>query len=634
MTNLEQFDFDRSAYERPSQRHKCGRAAEWGKPCRYGPNEDGSCGGTAECVPYNNNGRWQCRRPQTNGGPCENGPGPDGRCGCGKPPCVTRRSLRLQRWRLSVMAVGLVIALLATFTHLSKDNQIFAETFRIGALDTGPLTANHAGFTGAQGCKTCHEPHDKKPLAWLAAAFGETDMSTSCVQCHGFGGPATSPHNAVFPEGKPVRKTKCIMCHTEHKGADADISRLSDQQCAACHEKPFSRFDSGHSEFSKQFPHFRRTSIRFDHASHLGKHFLDKGVAENVPKSCATCHQGKSAERTVEPLGFEASCAGCHAFQIPKRPMAVLRLPEFDETSLDREAVAEVCGPAEEEEEEEDYESVSSDEMSEIAAYLMKVAGDDPGEYAEAFQDLVMAMAEDGTAPLAEVIEDSGAGVAAKKLFAGLNPEAVKRMACAWAANLEYELPTEAAFGGWYGDLLELIYLPAGHGDPVIRSWLDFAVSVKADDREDGERADDLREYLLSPKRGPGACTKCHAVTRDSDDGPTYIEWTYFRDTERNYLTYSHGQHLSLVNPHSVSLADTKLGCATCHKLDNKAEFAAGHADFNPKTFSSNFMSMDKKTCVECHTENRVRQDCQLCHKYHKEPGFPGRFARNEKLME
>ena len=250
MTNLEQFDFDQSAYERPSQRNKCGRAAEWGKPCRHGPNEDGSCGGTAECVPYDNKGRWQCRRPQANGGPCENGPGPDGRCGCSRPPCVTRRSLRLQRWRLSVMAVGLVIALLATFTHLSKDNEIFAETFRIGALDTGPLTGNHVGFTGAQGCKTCHEPHDKKPLAWLAAAFAETDMSTSCIQCHAFGGPATSPHNAVFPKSKSVRKTKCIMCHTEHKGEDADISNLSDQQCAACHEKPFSEFDRGHPKFS------------------------------------------------------------------------------------------------------------------------------------------------------------------------------------------------------------------------------------------------------------------------------------------------------------------------------------------------------------------------------------------------
>ncbi len=630
MTNFEQFDFDRSAYERPRQHNKCGRAAEWGKPCRHDPNEDGSCGGTAECTPYDNNGSWQCRRPQADGGRCENGPDPDGRCGCSRPPCVPRQTLRIKRWRLSVMAVGLVIALIATFTHLSKPHEIFAETFLIGALDSGPLTRNHTGFTGTQGCKTCHEAHDKKPMVWLMAAFGKNKMTKSCTECHTFGGPATSPHNAVFPKEKQVRKIECIMCHTEHKGEDSDISRISDEQCATCHEKPFSKFDHGHPKFSKQFPHFRRTSIRFDHARHFNKHFLDKGLAENVPKSCTTCHNSEQAERSIKPRGFEESCAGCHADQISKRPMVVLRLPEFVESSLDREAVAEVCAPPEEEEEDEEFESISADEMSEIAAYLMKVSGDDPGEYGEAFQELVMAMAEEGTAPLTGVIEDSGAEVTAKKLFAGLNTEAVKQMACAWAANLEYELPTDAIFGGWYGDLLELLYLPAGHGDPVVKNWLDLAVSVKAEDEAGKERVDNMREYLLSPKKGPGACIKCHAVTSDSDTGPAYIEWTYFKDAERSYLTYSHSEHLNLVNPQGVKLADPNQGCTTCHKLDLKADFVAGYADFNAKTFSSNFISMKKNLCVSCHTENRVRQDCRLCHRYHQQPGFHEQVTRNE----
>ena len=43
--------------------------------------------------------------------------------------------------------------------------------------------------------------------------------------------------------------------------------------------------------------------------------------------------------------------------------------------------------------------------------------------------------------------------------------ELVKRVACAWAANLEYEAPADNALGGWHGDALELRYAPVGHGD-------------------------------------------------------------------------------------------------------------------------------------------------------------------------
>lgn len=632
MTDSFDFGFDRSRYERPTNKFVCGRATEWDKPCQNGPSADGQCGGVAECAPYDNKGRWQCRRPAAAGGPCASGPDPDGTCGCSQPPCVPRRSQRQHRRRLSVAALGLVIALLATFTHLSKDNEIFAETFRIGALDAGPLTSDHAGFTGSQGCATCHSNHNASPVKWLSAVFSGHDMTGECVQCHTFGGPAQSPHNAVFTPDKKVRKTECVMCHTEHLGENADISGLRDAQCATCHEKPFKTFDKGHPKFSKSFPHFRRTSVRFDHATHLGKHFVDKRIADKAPASCVTCHQATSAERTVEPLGFDGACAGCHADQIAKRNLVVLRLPEFEESSIDKEAVVEVCGPrGEEAEDEDDYESVSGDEMSAIASYLMGAAADDADEYSEAFQELIMGMAENGTESLGALVADSGAGVNAAALFAGLNPEAAKRLACAWAANSEYELPAEAAFGGWYGDLLELMYRPSGHGDPIVKAWLDFAVKAGGADDEAAERAELLRETLLSPKEGPGACIKCHAVSRDKDGGPLRIEWRYHEDQAQSYRTYSHSRHLSLVNPQGVKLADPNQGCATCHKLKTDNGYATSFEDFSPHTFASNFNSMKKETCVQCHTQGRVRQDCQLCHNYHKEPGFTERVTRNEK---
>ena len=636
MSKLFDFGFDRSAYERPNNLFVCGRATEWDTPCGKGPNGDGTCGGTAECQPYDRNGRWECRRPATEGGPCADGPGPDGTCGCAKPPCVPRRSLRQQRWRLSVIAAGIVIALVAVFTHLATDGDMFAGSLRLAALDAGELTGAHAGFTGAKGCKTCHEAHDASPANWLAAAFTDNNITGRCTDCHKFGGPADRPHNAVFKTtgskgGKAGKKTECTMCHTEHKGVEADISGLDNEQCASCHKNAFSAFDKGHPKFSDQFPHFRRTSIRFNHVSHLNKNFLKPEVKDKVPASCTTCHQASSAERSVEPLGFEESCAGCHGDQIATRNLVVLNLPEFEETAIDREAVLEACGTTPDEEEpDEEYESISGDELNSIAAFMMNVSADDAEGYSEAFQELVMAMAGEGTVPLPELLAEAGVENRAASLLAGLNPEVVKRMACAWAKNLEYELPAEAEFGGWYGDLLDLIYRPSGHGDPVVKAWLEMAVTTSSDDEDVASRIADMRDELLSPTKGAGACIKCHAVTQEKEGGPLTIEWQYHNDTGRSYQTYSHGRHLSLVNPQGVKLADPNQGCATCHKMDAKADFAAGYKDFNPQTFSSNFSSMKKEACVQCHTRGRVRQDCQLCHEYHKEPGFTDRVTRNE----
>jgi len=644
MSNSFDFKFDRSAYERPNNNFVCGRASEWGKPCGRGPNGDGTCGGVAECQPYNRNGRWECRRPPQEGGPCADGPGPDGNCGCTTPPCVPRRTTRQQRWRLSVIAVGIAIALIAVFTHLTTQGDMFAGSARMAALDAGDLTGSHSGFTGAKGCKTCHEAHDATPSGWLSAVFSKNDLSGRCVDCHKFGGPADRPHNKIFktasagaalPAGMG-KKTECTMCHTEHKGVEADISALNNEQCAACHKNAFSTFDGGHPKFSEQFPHFRRTSLKFNHASHLNKNFLKPEVKDKVPASCTTCHQASSAERSVEPLGFEESCASCHADQIPTRNLVVLRLPEFEESAIDKETILEACGPVPDgdEADDEEYESVSAEELNSVGAFLMNVTSDDPEAYTEAFQTLVSEMAEEGTAPLSgllgEFLEAAGLKTKPESLLAGLNPEAVKRMACAWASNLEYELPAEPEFGGWYGDFLDLIYRPAGHADPVIKAWLEMAIAAKSDDEETAERIATMQEELLSAREGAGACIKCHAVTQETEGGPLKIEWNYHRDTGQSYQTYSHGQHLSLVNPQGVKLADPNQGCATCHKIDTKADFASGFTDFNPGTFSSNFSSMKKEACVQCHSKGRVRQDCQLCHDYHKEPGFTDRVTRNE----
>ncbi|MGK0170888.1 MAG: hypothetical protein ACI9W2_002615, partial [Gammaproteobacteria bacterium] len=47
----------RTSYERPDLPYRCGRAANWDRPCWQGPAGSGSCGGTEECVPRRNGDR-------------------------------------------------------------------------------------------------------------------------------------------------------------------------------------------------------------------------------------------------------------------------------------------------------------------------------------------------------------------------------------------------------------------------------------------------------------------------------------------------------------------------------------------------------------------------------------------------
>ncbi|MBH64171.1 MAG: hypothetical protein CL569_17330 [Alphaproteobacteria bacterium] len=631
------FSHDRSAYERPTGKFVCGRSADWGRPCHAGPNFDGSCGGVSECQPIERNGRWECRRPPALGGACEQGPGPDGTCGCTQPPCAPRKSLRNKRWQFSIIVLGFVAALLAALSGIPRG---IATGF--SALDAGPLTGDHLNFTGPQGCGACHEAHGLQTAGWLAAAFTDTDMTARCLDCHTFGGPARGAHNEASPSGRMGADTDCTMCHSEHKGIAANISKLSDDQCASCHVEKFERFDRDHPQFRPGYPHFTRSAIQYDHASHRIKHFEDARFKQHVPTGCVGCHEVEGATRQVPPLSFEETCSGCHAKQIPARELILVRLPELLEPTAAPEDILDACGPTleqfeavqdgEEVDVEEEFESVSGDELSVLSAYLLGVPSDDPDEYDETFRELVQSLMSDGSSALTDLVSEHVPDDERNWLFAGLNPEGVKQLACAWASNQEYELPAEPEFGGWFGDFTELKYRPLVHADPVLQSWIEFAIAAElgAEDDDQQARAMAMREALLSPKDGPGACLKCHSVSA-TDEG-LLVNWTYEKvaSSERPHHWYSHDAHLRIVAVDGISLSDPVRGCATCHSLNADADFASSFETHDPRKFASNFHPVSKDSCAQCHAEERVRQDCQLCHRYHLEPSFKAEMMDKE----
>ena len=352
----------------------------------------------------------------------------------------------------------------------------------------------------------------------------------------------------------------------------------------------------------------------------------------------------------------------CHNQAIQERELVVMRLPEFEENLIDNDAVLSTCGPTIEnwevisenlsdiveaveagdevelpEYEEEEYESVSLEEASPINSFLLEVLIDDMDSYSEPIQELVLRLAEEGTAPLEDLIGERFNNQGSGRLLSGLSSELVKRIACAWAANLEYEAPAENTAGGWYGDALELRYAPLQHGDPVAKNWINFALHTKnghLDDTEDYQSVvEEMQQIILDPKEGVGACTKCHAIS-NTEDGGWQAEWAYQPSNLRPYTYYSHGAHITMLNPEGVNLMDPNNGCRTCHKINEKSAYKDAFEQHDPNIFDSNFFPIDQTTCAQCHGEGQVKQDCQLCHNYHLSPGFDLRTVENEETMD
>ena len=645
----EKFKHDISRYERPTQNFRCGRAAAWGKPCEFGPNTTGRCGGMSECRPAQVGDRWECRRSAIAGGPCEEGPDPSGACCQQHPPCQPKRTIRSLRGILAISAFSLVVAIIAFMLTLGDGGAA-----RDSIIQAGELTGGHANFTSAVGCASCHTAHDQDAGDWFLSAFHEQDMTGQCVDCHTFGGDARIGHNASF--ASKAQATECVMCHTEHKGEDADIKTMSDAQCNVCHETKIDSFSANHPAFPAAFPHDRRTSVQFNHSSHLAKHFADQRYQERAPADCTSCHAVDTAARAVAPAGFDETCAACHSDTIRERELVVLRLPEFNENLIDRDAVTEACGPTleswellreqmatmneaieagdvmemAEPVEEEEYEAVSLEEGGPITAYLMGTPADDMDSYSPPMQEFIMRLVEEGPAPLAELVDERAGETVSPVMLSGLNSELVKRVACAWASNIEYEAPAESTLGGWHGEALELRYKPVGHGDRVAKAWISFALASNAgDDGDNADNAEAMHEAVLDRKEGVGACTKCHALS-DKEGGAKEAEWRYRASQARPYTTYSHGAHITLLSPEGVNLMDPENGCRTCHKINPEASYQEAFDQSDPHHFQSNFFAIKQETCAECHSEGQVQQDCQLCHVYHADPGFNLRMVRNE----
>lgn len=149
---------------------------------------------------------------------------------------------------------------------------------------------------------------------------------------------------------------------------------------------------------------------------------------------------------------------------------------------------------------------------------------------------------------------------------------------------------THLPHGGWFVDQrrMAIVYVPVGHSDQIVKSWLTAATSNAAEEESHHFKA------MLAPK-AMGACTECHKI--DHSTGYSVAEeylW-HARESDpslRAFTRFNHVPHLTLPQLNQ---------CTSCHSLQEDGRFE----------------SMQLQNCMDCHTKQGAGDSCTQCHNYH-----------------
>lgn len=673
-------------YARPNQDWTCAKS---GCECPLGPSRRGQCQASAECKPVERQNAWYCTRAIAQGGVCEAGPLPDGTCCHPIEKCSPQKSIRRIRMELSAyaFAISLAVGLLLVAVPLDRS-----------PVQPGILARMHA--TSPNGCADCHDVSNQSTLAslaqWGSAPAGHV-QSEKCLACHQDLGPsALNPHSidtqmldelvlkaserpapthtshlvslskTVFGTRESTSPIDCAVCHKEHHGENADLKRLSNEQCQTCHTGAFHSLGFGHPEFDS-YPATGRTRIFFDHTSHYGRHFAaQKDLPTQV--DCLQCHVEENSG-SMSIRNFEASCGSCHDSQIKDDfvpGIAVLSVPVFDTETLRTanldigswpqlhpnhvSATTQLRGLS---------QLILRDSLHSAAAERIKhlnladLSGASPEEL-EAVRDFAWQFKQ-GLYDLcfAEMPAEK-LGLSQRQLCDHL-PSAVLNDLCqSWFPLLATEVeayaggersaatdradtgepdgssyateqadqPAKVMRRGFYLEesALTLRYRPIGHADPVMQAIWTVLTGPGI--------AKEFSSHLSS--FAPGRCTKCHTV--DQHDAAAHVNWQGFRaDALRKRFTrFDHTPHINM--PQSAQ-------CVACHDLrilseetaaDLKASFH--HSGGLPATdqthFVHQFAGIVKQTCSNCHRPGSAGDGCLACHSYHVHA--PGSWSISE----
>lgn len=228
---------------------------------------------------------------------------------------------RMRAWRGGLTAAGVLLAAAWGAWGLVDQPRHHAP---------GPVVAAHARFE--RDCQACHIPFAPiKDDTVLATGLSRAAADAKCEACH-----RTPVHH---PRQSLVEAGSCSSCHVDHRGRDADIARVADRTCVACHADidahrlpptavaaggprpaaptPITRFDDEHHPPFASLGH-DPGRLKFSHGRHMTAGLEFGGPSRAGPLSYAMLDDADRAR--LMPAGASAgdpvqlSCAACHEF--------------------------------------------------------------------------------------------------------------------------------------------------------------------------------------------------------------------------------------------------------------------------------------------------------------------------------
>lgn len=560
-------------------------------------------------------------------------------------------------------------------------------------VSAGALSASHSNIADCAGCHGV-EPTGLADMVTKAVhGAPHKELSESCAKCHaaqasGEAHNLTKAELDVFGKGKKVATNdvpldarialmlgvplhgaegvesagaSCLSCHSEHSGRDGALTPAANASCNRCHVQKVAKTLNLHPPFAN-YPNSRRQRIRFDHDSHLKRHFDSQSVPQTAPKDCVDCHILSASGSAMLTGGFKRTCEACHGSDLKQKSITLFGVPQ-----LDLEALASRGGRV--------GQWPDGIDRVDLPAFMELLLATDP-EYRVARAALVDAKVFPEDLPKDKVTDaqighvetvawavkrqlenllkgearttsgtsagtgENPAGEKGAKLVQGetakqISLDSLRLLQKSLFPNLKAELamldkgkdqggrsttssvsvtndPRPKVVDGFIYDFGGIEYLFDSHDRPdVMRGLLDLAVHLEHSAPSAASKA-----FLTSvtDKDHPGRCVQCHSI--DVTPQGAVVNWQSFRPDpkRRNMTMFRHAPHLT----------GPETACRSCHILGSGAGFAESFAQPDPLKFVGGFQAMTIGTCVQCHTAQLVSDGCVTCHDYHVTNG-PGR---------
>ena len=149
-----------------------------------------------------------------------------------------------------------------------------------------PGAVAHVHAPWEQDCEACHQPLSPiRDNTWLTTPLTRQASDAACEACH----------RVAIHDSRQIAAEvgSCASCHTDHQGRSADLSRVPDQTCTACHAQIAQHRSSVQSPADGPAPS-DASITRFDNEHH-------------------PAFAGAAPGAYPLPVTFEKHCVACHA---------------------------------------------------------------------------------------------------------------------------------------------------------------------------------------------------------------------------------------------------------------------------------------------------------------------------------